>query len=121
MKLGHVVLDSTKVRVNASRHKAMSYGRVKERAAQLKAEVDEEEDRRYGRDKRRDELPEAIQKARRKGMSLRAVKRALGIHRASIKKYMDADGSLDGGLGHLSPRQALVQCRYERVTFMLNP
>ena len=34
----------------------------------------------------------AIQKARRKGMSLRAIERELGIHRASIKKYMDADG-----------------------------
>ena len=34
----------------------------------------------------------AIQKARRKGMSLRAIQRELGIHRATIKKYMDANG-----------------------------
>ena len=34
----------------------------------------------------------AIQKARRKGMSLREIERELGIHRATIKKYMDADG-----------------------------
>ena len=34
----------------------------------------------------------AIQKARRKGMSLRAIERELGIHRATIKEYMDADG-----------------------------
>ena len=34
----------------------------------------------------------AIQKARRKGMSMRAFERELGIHRATIKKYMDADG-----------------------------
>ena len=34
----------------------------------------------------------AIQKARRKGMSLRAIERELGIHRATIKKYMDAAG-----------------------------
>ncbi len=34
----------------------------------------------------------AIQKARRKGMSLRAIQRELGIHRATIRKYMDADG-----------------------------
>ena len=33
----------------------------------------------------------AIQKARRKGMSLRAIERELGIHRATIKKYMDAE------------------------------
>ena len=34
----------------------------------------------------------AIQKALRKGMSLRAIERELGIHRATIKKYMNADG-----------------------------
>ena len=34
----------------------------------------------------------AIQKARRKGMSLWAIERELGIHRATIKKYMDAEG-----------------------------
>ena len=57
VKLRHVALHSTKVRANASRHKAMSYGRIKEKEAQLAAEVDEEEDRRCGRDKRCDELP----------------------------------------------------------------
>ena len=34
----------------------------------------------------------AIQKARCKGMSLRAIERELGIHRATIKKYLDAEG-----------------------------
>ena len=34
----------------------------------------------------------AIQKARRKGMSLRAIERELGIHRSTIKKYLDAEG-----------------------------
>ena len=70
MKLGHVALDGTKVRANASKHQAMSYGRMKEKEAQLAAEVeellrragevDEEEDRRYGRDRRGDELPEEL-------------------------------------------------------------
>ena len=70
VKLGHVSLDGTKVKANASKHKAMSYGRMKEREAQLAAEVaellerarevDEEEDRRYGKDKRGDELPEEL-------------------------------------------------------------
>ncbi len=70
VKLGHVALDGTKVRANASRHKAMSYGRMKEKEAQLQAEVDEllrragevdeEEDRRYGKDRRGDELPEEL-------------------------------------------------------------
>ena len=70
VKLGHVALDGTKVRANASRHKAMSYKRMKEKEEQLAAEVaellrraqevDEEEDRRYGKDKRGDELPEEL-------------------------------------------------------------
>ena len=34
----------------------------------------------------------AIRKARRKGMSLRAIERELGIHRGTIKKYVDAEG-----------------------------
>ena len=70
MKLGHVSVDGTKMRANASKHKAMSYGRMKDKRAELEAEVeqllrravglDEEEDRRYGRDKRGDELPEEL-------------------------------------------------------------
>ena len=34
----------------------------------------------------------AIQKARRQGMSLRAIERELGIHRATVRKYLDAEG-----------------------------
>ena len=70
VKLGHVALDGTKVRANASKHKAMSYQRMKEKEEQLQGEVDEllrrsqevdeEEDRRYGRDKRGDELPQEL-------------------------------------------------------------
>ncbi len=70
VKLGHVALDGTKVRANASRHKAMSYGRMKGKEAQLSAEVeellrraqevDDEEDLRYGQGKRGDELPQEL-------------------------------------------------------------
>ena len=67
MKLGRVVLDGSKVKANASKHKAMSYGRMKEEEKRLKEEVkrlleqaeatDAEEDTRYGRDQTGDELP----------------------------------------------------------------
>jgi transposase len=70
VKLGHVALDGTKIRANASKHKAMSYKRMKEEEARLEREVaelikkaqavDEEEDRRYGKDKRGDELPKEL-------------------------------------------------------------
>ena len=41
VKLGQVALDGAKVRANALKHQAMSYGRIKEREAQLQGEVDE--------------------------------------------------------------------------------
>jgi hypothetical protein len=58
VKAGHVSLDGTKIKANASKHKAMSYARMDEKEKQLKQEIDEllkkaertdaEEDRRYG-------------------------------------------------------------------------
>ena len=70
VKLGHVALDGTKIKANASKHKAMSYKRMKEEEARLETEVaalmkkaeavDEEEDCRYGKDKRGDELPKEL-------------------------------------------------------------
>jgi transposase len=70
LKLGHVALDGTKIKANASKHKAMSYKRMKEEEARLEAEVqgllrkaevvDEEEDRTYGKNKRGDELPKEL-------------------------------------------------------------
>jgi transposase len=66
VKLGHVALDGTKIKANASKHKAMSYARMKTREAELAAEVDRwlkaaeaadaEEDRLYG-EARGDEMP----------------------------------------------------------------
>ena len=60
MKLGRVALDGSKVKANASKHKAMSYGRMEEDEKRLRAEVkrlleqaeaaDAEEDAGYGRD-----------------------------------------------------------------------
>jgi len=70
VKLGHVSLDGTKMKANASKHKATSYKRMKEEEARLEAEVqdllkkaeavDEEEDRTYGKNRRGDELPKEL-------------------------------------------------------------
>ena len=69
VKLGHVALDGTKIKANASKHKAMSYARMKQRDAELQAEVDRwlaaadaadtEEDKLHG-NKRGDEMPEWV-------------------------------------------------------------
>ena len=73
MKLGHISLDGTKVKANASRHKAMSYGRIKEEEQRLREEirallnraesVDAEEDAQYGADRRGDDVIRRITSA----------------------------------------------------------
>jgi transposase len=87
MKLGRVALDGSKVKGNASKHKAMSYGRMKETEKRLREEVrkllnqaeaaDKEEDSRYGRDRRGDELPEELQRRETRIARIREAKRAL--------------------------------------------
>lgn len=87
VKLGHVTLDGTKIKANASKHKAMSYKRMKEEEARLEAEiaelmkkaaaVDEEEDHRYGKDKRGDELPKEMAFRESRLKKIREAKEAL--------------------------------------------
>jgi transposase len=87
MKLGRVALDGSKFKANASKHKAMSYGRMDETEKRLRAEVrkllgqaqaaDKEEDQRYGRDRRGDELPEELQRRETRIARIREAKRAL--------------------------------------------
>jgi transposase len=87
VKLGHVALDGTKIKANASKHKAMSYKRMKEEEARLEAEVvelmkkaeavDEEEDSRYGKDKRGDELPRELAFRESRLKKIREAKEAL--------------------------------------------
>ena len=86
VKLGHVALDGTKIKANASKHKAMSYERMKKREAELEAEVerwlkaaeaaDAEEDRRYG-DKRGDEMPDWVADKEKRLAKIREAKAAL--------------------------------------------
>jgi len=96
LKMGHVALDSTKLRANASKHKAMSYGRMKTDEARLAAEVaamlkqaaatDAEEDRRYGRDVSGDELPAELRRREDRLRKIREAKAALEAeaqHRAA--------------------------------------
>ena len=70
IRMGTLAIDGTKVRANASKHKSMSYGRMKEQEQKLKTEIedllrraqqiDEAEDEKYGADRRGDELPEEL-------------------------------------------------------------
>jgi len=87
VKLGHVSLDGTKVKANASKHKAMSYERMRETELRLKREVrewfnraqstDEAEDRQHGGERRGDELPEWVADKQRRITKIREAREAL--------------------------------------------
>jgi hypothetical protein len=86
MKVGRVALDGTKIKSNASKHKAMSYDRMKEKERDLRADAkemmaqaeaaDAEEDERYG-DQRGDELPAELARRETRLKAIREAKRAL--------------------------------------------
>jgi transposase len=87
VKLGHVALDGTKIKANASKHKAMSYERMEKRAAELEAEVarwlavaeasDAEEDELRGADKTGEEMPDWIADKKRRAERIRKAKAEL--------------------------------------------
>jgi transposase len=87
IKLGRVALDGSKIKANASKHKAMSYKRMKEEGRNLRSEVrqllnqakaaDDEEDARYGKDKSGDELPEELSRRETRLKRIREAKRVL--------------------------------------------
>jgi transposase len=98
VKVGRVTLDGTKVKANASKHKAMSYGRMKEKQEQLRDEVkqlleqaeaaDEEEDCRHG-SQRGDELPEEL---RRRETRLAKIKLARKVIEQRAREKAAAEG-----------------------------
>ncbi len=102
MKLGRVAIDGSKVKANASKHKAMSYGRMRERERELREEVrrllaeadrqDEAEDRRYGKDQTGEELPEELRRRESRLERIRQAKRAL---EEDARKEAQAAGTED--------------------------
>ncbi|MCA1575522.1 MAG: IS1182 family transposase [Acidobacteria bacterium] len=87
VKLGHVAIDGSKLRANASKHKAMSYERMCEKEEQLAvavarllqeaAAVDEAEDQEYGKGRRGDELPAELARRESRLRKIREAKAAL--------------------------------------------
>jgi transposase len=113
VRLGTVAIDGTKVRANASKHKAMSYGRMQQEERRLEQEIgglceqaraiDSKEDGLYGADRRGDELPEELQhrqprleKIRAAKARLEAAQRAADTERG---RHADDDRKPPGGRG----------------------
>jgi transposase len=102
VKLGHVAVDGTKLRANASRHKAMSYKRMAEQERRLEAEVkawldqaqaaDAAEDAQHGADHRGDETPAWMADKQRRLERIRAAKAQLEAEARAGADSGDADG-----------------------------
>jgi hypothetical protein len=97
--VGRVALDGSKIKANASKHKAMSYGRMREKQRQLRDEVtqllaqaeavDAAEDAEYGADRHGDELPAELQ---RRESRLQRIREAKGALEARAKEEAAAAG-----------------------------
>ncbi|MDO9150486.1 MAG: IS1182 family transposase [Methylotenera sp.] len=84
--LGHISLDGSKFKANSSKHKAMSYGRLKEKEQALSAEIDalieqanrcgQEEDQAY-KERTGYELPEDLKHKQGRLAKIKAAKKAL--------------------------------------------
>ena len=99
VKLGRVAIDGTKIKANASKHKAMSYGRMRTQEAALEQEVrallqhaeaaDRDEDARHGREHRGDEWPAELARRETRLQKIREAKAAL---EAEARATARADG-----------------------------
>lgn len=98
-RVGRVAVDGSKVKANASKHKAMSYGRIPEKDQQIRDEVqrlleqaeaiDAAEDAAYGPDRRGDELPEELQRRESRLKRIQEAKQAL---EARAKEKAETEG-----------------------------
>jgi len=110
VKLGHIALDGTKIKANASRHKAMSYGRMLKEEKRLTEEIkqlferaesiDRQEDNEYGTESRGDELPQELVHRESRLKRIQKAKKALEakavIAAQEAQKQRDQEDSKSG-------------------------
>jgi transposase len=115
--LGHIALDGTKVQASASKHKAMSYGRMRRTEADLAAEVnawleraaraDAADDATHGPERRGDELPDWVADKQARLTKIRAAKAALEAEAKAAAPVAGAEpGPSSGMTDHGRPRRA---------------
>jgi transposase len=110
VKLGRIAIDGTKVKANASRHKAMSYDRMKKEEERLEKEIadlirqaeqtDRKEDQEYGPENRGDELPEELRRREGRLEKIKEAKKRIEERQAQedrTKGRHEGDGGRPNG------------------------
>src|ERR1017187_999607 len=103
VRMGTIAIDGTKVKANASKNKAMSYGRMQQEETRLEEEIeklmaqaeseDEREDREFGEDRRGDELPEELEHRETRLKKIKEAKKRLEQRQAEADR---AKGRTEG-------------------------
>lgn len=119
LKVGRVALDGTKVKANASRHKAMSYDRMGSEEERLQQEidellqqahsVDEEEDAHHGKDRTGEELPEELVRRESRLKKIKEAKAALEEQARQQARNKAAQLEAEGKTLRQDPEQAVPE------------
>jgi len=114
VKLGHVAIDGSKIAGNASKHKAMSYGRMSETEKKLQAEVaallqraeavDAAEDEKYGKGQGGEELPAELARRESRLAKIRAAKAELETE--AQQKAAEKKAAAEAQLGQRREQEA---------------
>jgi transposase len=107
MKLGRVAIDGSKIKANASKHKAMSHGRMVREQRRLRDEVkrllaeaeqtDKDEDKRFGRSRRGDELPAELARREERLQRIAEARKALEQRARAEAEEKQKDKDKDSG------------------------
>src|SRR2546426_103579 len=107
VKLGHVAIDGTKIKANASKYQSLSYARMKDAEQELATEVarllseaqriDEEEDALYGQGKRGDELPAELRDRETRLARIRTLKAELEEEAKAAAEQARAEKEKEAG------------------------
>lgn len=124
LKVGRLALDGTKVKANASRHKAMSYDRMTTEEERLQKEIDEllvkaqavdaSEDEQHGADSRGDELPDELTRRENRLKKIQEAKAALEEQAREKAAAHAAALEAKGGTPRKDPQEAVPKPKDQR-------
>ena len=124
LQVGRLALDGTKIKANASRHKAMSYDRMTSEEERLQKEIDallkqaqasdEADDAEHGIDLRGDELPEALNRRETRLQKIREAKAALEEQARQKAAAHAAQLEAEGRTPRANPDEAVPQPKDQR-------
>jgi transposase len=124
LKVGRLALDGTKIKANASRHKAMSYDRMTTEEERLQKEIDEllakaqqtdeSEEEQYGDDSRGDQLPDELGRRESRLKKIQEAKAALEEQARQKAAVHAAALEAKGGTPRKNPEQAVPKPKDQR-------